>query len=95
MPLTKKQVEHLTKLARIELTEEEKERFSESLTVILDYVKQLEEVDVKDVEPTSQVTGTVNVDREDKTEKCAEGNTLIKAAPASEGRSVKVKAVLK
>lgn len=95
MTLSNKQVEHLAKLARIELTEEEKKQFGESITVILDYVKQLEEVDVKNVEPTSQVTGTINVDRGDKTEKCNEADALIKVAPASEGRNIKVKTVLK
>ncbi len=94
MKLTKQQVGRLAKLARIELSEEEKEQLGESLTIILDYVKQLEEVDVKNVRPTSQITGQVNVEREDKAEKCENPDDLIAAAPDSEGRNVKVKAVL-
>ena len=59
------QVEHIAKLARIELTEKEKEKFSAELSSILDYVEKLNQVDTKNIEPISQVTGLENVERED------------------------------
>ena len=65
MKLTKKEVEHIAYLARLGLTEEEKGKFAEQLSSILDYVEQLKEVDTKGVEPTHQVSGLTNVFRED------------------------------
>lgn len=58
-------VSHVAKLANLPLTEEEKKKFETQLTETLDYVNQLEEIDTKNVEPTSQVTGLENVTRED------------------------------
>ncbi len=58
-------VGHTAKLTSLPLTEEEKKKFEKQLSSILDYVNKLGEVDTKDVEPTSQVTGLENVTRED------------------------------
>jgi aspartyl-tRNA(Asn)/glutamyl-tRNA(Gln) amidotransferase subunit C len=63
--LTPDQVRHIAKLARLELSEEEVEKFSKELTSILQYVDMLKEVDTTGVEPTAQVTGKVNALRED------------------------------
>jgi len=72
MSLTKQQVEHIASLARLELTDQEKEKFTKELSSILDYFEQLKEVDTEKVEPTYQVTGLENVMREDKVEGCEE-----------------------
>ena len=58
-------VQRLAELARLALTDEELDRFARELGAILGYVEQLKEVDVTDVEPTSQVTGLQNVLRDD------------------------------
>lgn len=58
-------VEHLARLARLSLTEEEKERFSAQLGGILDYVGRLNELDTSSVEPTSHVLSLSTVVRED------------------------------
>jgi aspartyl-tRNA(Asn)/glutamyl-tRNA(Gln) amidotransferase subunit C len=50
------------------LTEEEIARFQKELSEILAYVNKLQEIEVKDVEPTSQVTGLKGIMRQDKTE---------------------------
>ena len=63
--LTKDQVRHIAKLARLKLSDDEVEKFSKELTSILQYVDMLQEVDTKNVEPTAQVTGQSNVFRED------------------------------
>ena len=60
-------VKHVAKLANLPLTSEEEERFGKQLAETLDYVSRLEEIDTKNVEPTSQVTGLENVLREDVT----------------------------
>ena len=59
-------IDHLAQLANLPLSTEEKKKFEKQLEETLDYVKQLEEIDTKNVEPTSQVTGLENVLREDE-----------------------------
>jgi aspartyl-tRNA(Asn)/glutamyl-tRNA(Gln) amidotransferase subunit C len=65
MKITKKEVEHVARLARLELSELEKETLTDQLSNILTYVEQLNELDTKGVEPTSHVLDINNVMRED------------------------------
>lgn len=58
-------VKKIAKLASLTLTAEEEIKFEKQLSDILQYVEKLNEVDVKDVEPTSQITGLENVTRND------------------------------
>ena len=58
-------VAHIAKLANLTLNKEELKKFEQQLTETLEYVKQLEEIDTKDVTPTSQVTGLKNITRDD------------------------------
>lgn len=64
--LSQDQVKRVAQLAGLELTEKEVAKFQKQLSQILDYVDQLNEVNAKGVEPTSQVTGLENVFREDE-----------------------------
>ena len=59
-------IEQLALLARLELTDEELGRFPREINSILEYVRQLEDVDVTGVEPTGQVLGLSNVLRSDE-----------------------------
>ena len=58
-------LEQVVKLARINLTPEEKERIEPQMAEILKYVEQLKELDVTDVEPTAHAVPLTNVLRED------------------------------
>ena len=64
--ITIKDVEHVAKLARLELTEEEKELYTKQLGDVLKYVDQMNEVDTSSVKPMSHAVDFVNVMREDK-----------------------------
>jgi len=66
MPLTREEVEHVALLGRLELTGEEKERFTEQLNAILDYFEQLRAIDTEGVPPTSHAVPLQNVFREDE-----------------------------
>jgi len=66
MKITKKEVEHVAKLARLALKDEEAEQLTRQLSDILTYVEKLNELDTKDVEPTSHVLPVRNVLREDE-----------------------------
>ena len=63
--ITIKDVEHVAKLARLELTEEEKELYTRQLGDVLKYVDQMNEVDTSNVKPMSHAIDFVNVMRED------------------------------
>jgi aspartyl-tRNA(Asn)/glutamyl-tRNA(Gln) amidotransferase subunit C len=68
LSLTAKQVKHVAVLAKLDLSEKEVEKFRGHLSEIIDYIKQLEEVETGDTLPTSQTTGLENNTREDKTD---------------------------
>ena len=93
MKLTISEVEKIAQLARIELTKDEKQKFAEDLSAILEYVGKLQEVDTAQIEPTAQVTGLVNVMREDKVKACPWRAEILAQAPDVEQGGVKVKSV--
>ena len=65
MKLTREQVEHVARLARLELTEEEKDLFTGQLDGILAYVDKLNELDTGSIQPTSHAVPMENAFRED------------------------------
>jgi aspartyl-tRNA(Asn)/glutamyl-tRNA(Gln) amidotransferase subunit C len=81
MKLSKEEVEHIAALARLRLSDEEKEKYSEQLSAILDYIGQLQTVNTKSVEPTSQVTGLINITREDEVRESQIFKELVESAP--------------
>jgi aspartyl-tRNA(Asn)/glutamyl-tRNA(Gln) amidotransferase subunit C len=88
-------VKKLAKLSRLKLTDKEVAKYQDELSAILSYVEKLQGVDVKGLEPTSQVTGLKNVVRPD--ELMDYGTTpdeLLKNAPAVEGHQFKVNRII-
>jgi aspartyl-tRNA(Asn)/glutamyl-tRNA(Gln) amidotransferase subunit C len=65
MKITKQEVEHVANLARLELSEQDKEKLTDQLSNILTYVEKMSEMDTKGVEPTSHVLDINNVMRDD------------------------------
>lgn len=82
--ITKKQVEHVAKLARLSFDEEEKEKFADQLGKIIAYVDQLNELDTTDVEPMAQAVPKTNVMRDDVVVDTKNLDDIIKNAPAEE-----------
>jgi aspartyl-tRNA(Asn)/glutamyl-tRNA(Gln) amidotransferase subunit C len=78
---TEKEILHLADLARLKLNDEDVKNYTKNLGSILDYVSVLDEVDVKDVEPTFQVTGLKNVFREDEVKKVCSRDELLNCSP--------------
>ena len=64
--IEKKDLEHMGWLARLELSEEDKEKYTPKLNSVLDYFGELDEVDTKGVEPTYHILPMSNVFREDE-----------------------------
>lgn len=93
--LTENDVLKLARLARLELSSDEISEFQEEISKILSYVEQLNEADVADEEPTSQVTGLTNVFRADEERAYTAGpEELLKNAPAVEYNQFKVKRMI-
>lgn len=65
MKISRKEIEHIATLARLYLSEEEKDLYGAQLSSILDYMEKLNELDTEDIEPTSHVLPLSNVMRED------------------------------
>ena len=63
--ISKKDVKHVAKLAKLKLADGDIDKFSEQLSKIISYVKELEKVDTSKTEPTNQTIGLENVSRKD------------------------------
>lgn len=59
-------IDHIAKLANLSLSPTEKQTFEKQLTEVLNYIDKLNQIDTKDVDPIGQITGLLNVAREDK-----------------------------
>jgi len=93
--LTRDDVLKLARLARIQLSDDEVDSFADELNHILEYVEQLQSVDVSGLEPTSQVTGLTNVMRDDVVADYGyEVKDLRHNLPAEQDDQVKVKRML-
>jgi aspartyl-tRNA(Asn)/glutamyl-tRNA(Gln) amidotransferase subunit C len=80
--LTRDQVLHVARLARLELTDEEVERFSTELSKVLDHIEKIEELgDLAGVEPTSHVVALENVLRPDNPRPSIAREVALESAP--------------
>ncbi len=79
--ITKEEVEHVARLARLELSDEEKETFTKHLNNILTYVEKLNELDTKDVKPTSHVLQIQNIFKEDEIRESLSREKALSNAP--------------
>ena len=94
MALNNKDIERLAKLARINLSTEEKNKFGKQISSILDYVQQIQDVDTSKVKEKSHLKGLGNVFRTDKIEETKDFKKSIDQFPDKAGNLNKVKAVL-
>lgn len=93
--ITRDDVLKLARLSRIKLSDNEVDKFVIELSAIVEYVKQIDSVDVSGLEPTDQVTGLMNVMRPDEIVDYGETTeVLLKNAPDREKNQIKVKRVL-
>lgn len=92
--LTPEEIVKISHLARIQLSEAEVEKFTLQLCTILDYVDELKKVDTEGLEEVSQVTGLVNVQRDDKVVESDHKEDIFKNAPEMKDGYYKVKAIL-
>ncbi|UOF92249.1 Asp-tRNA(Asn)/Glu-tRNA(Gln) amidotransferase subunit GatC [Fodinisporobacter ferrooxydans] len=94
MTISIQDVEHVANLARLTFTDEEKEQFADTLSKILHYADQLQELDVADVEPTSHVLHITNVVRKDEARPWLSNEEALANAPEEEDGQFRVPAVM-
>jgi aspartyl-tRNA(Asn)/glutamyl-tRNA(Gln) amidotransferase subunit C len=87
MAIDRKAVDHVARLARLDLSEDERNRMTEELTKILEHAKKIQEFDLDDVEPTAHAVPLVNVMRPDEVTPSLSREEVLADAPApKEGR---------
>lgn len=98
--ISKDQVKHIAKLARLGTTEKEEEKFQKDISSILDYFEILKEVDTSGIKATfhssEEFIDSRAIMREDESAEASEETTerLISLAPDKKERQIKVKAIL-
>jgi len=94
MSLSLAEVEHIAELARLELSEKEKEHFGEQLSAILDYAARLRELDTSGIPPTSSLLPAGNVLRPDQSRPGLPFDALMRNAPQVQDRQFRVPKIL-
>jgi aspartyl-tRNA(Asn)/glutamyl-tRNA(Gln) amidotransferase subunit C len=88
--ITREEVLHVAKLARLELSDDEVDRFTEQLSAILEAVDKVSELDLSDVEPTAHPLDVVNVWAEDEPQPSLPVEEALGNAPDRHGNFFKV-----
>lgn len=94
MKLSREEVLHISRLARLGLTEAEVDKLGEQLSNILENFEVLQQVDTSDVPPTAQSIALQNVVSEDEVAPSLTQSQVLANAPQKEGDFFRVRAVL-
>jgi aspartyl-tRNA(Asn)/glutamyl-tRNA(Gln) amidotransferase subunit C len=92
--ISKEEVERVAKLARLEISEGEKDAFSKQLSSILTYIEELKSWDTTGIEPTATVLEQTNVLREDRAQSSLPVEQALMNAPDSDGGYFRVPRIL-
>jgi len=94
--ISKEEVKHTAKLARLSLSEKEIKKMQKELSFILDYIEKLKEIDVSGVKPTSHSIEMENVWRKDELnlELKTKNKKLLDLSPETKDGYLKVKSIL-
>jgi aspartyl-tRNA(Asn)/glutamyl-tRNA(Gln) amidotransferase subunit C len=87
-------VDHVAKLARLALTDEERERYRQQLGLILEHAERVSEVAADDVEPTAHPVPQKNVFRDDEPKDCLTPEEALANAPEAEDGRFKVPRII-
>ncbi|GAE87454.1 Asp-tRNA(Asn)/Glu-tRNA(Gln) amidotransferase subunit GatC [Acetivibrio straminisolvens] len=94
MKVTKETIEYVANLARLKLTEEEKEKFIRDMENIISYVDKLNELDTSEIAPTDHVIPINNVFRDDEVLDSYPKDKMLMNAPSKENGCFKVPKVV-
>ncbi len=94
MRISKEEIDHIALLARLNLSKEEKKLYGAQLSNILEYIEKLNELDTKNVEPTSHVITLNNVMRDDVLEDSLSREESLKNAPSRSEKFYRVPRII-
>lgn len=94
MSLTKQEVEHISRLARLELSDTEKEEYTGQLNEILSFVEKLNQLDTTGIEPTAHAIEVQNVFRKDEIKPPMDPELALSNAPDRVDNYFKVPKIL-
>jgi aspartyl-tRNA(Asn)/glutamyl-tRNA(Gln) amidotransferase subunit C len=92
--ISREDVAHVARLARLDVTDEELERFTEQLAAVLDHARDVEALDTAGVPPTAHPLPLVNVLRADEVVASLDREEVLAAAPAAEQGMFRVPKIL-
>jgi aspartyl-tRNA(Asn)/glutamyl-tRNA(Gln) amidotransferase subunit C len=92
--ISRDDVAHVAKLARLDVTDEELDIYTTQLAAILDHAADVEALDVGDVPPMSHPFPLVNVLRPDEVQPCVDRDEVLAVAPAVEDGRFRVPPIL-
>ena len=95
MPVTRKDVEYIAKLARLRLSENEIDSYTGQMNQILEYMDKLNELDTENVEPLSHPVENINVFRDDIVTPVTARDEALKNAPDADDEFFKVPKIIK
>lgn len=93
-PLSADAVRHVANLARLNLTDQEVERYAADLGSILEHAKDIEALQIQDVPPSTHAIPVVNVFREDEVRPSLERDAVLSQAPQAEDGRFRVPNIL-
>jgi aspartyl-tRNA(Asn)/glutamyl-tRNA(Gln) amidotransferase subunit C len=94
--ISKQEVQHIAKLARLSTTEKEEEKFAKELSSILDYVEKLKKADISKMEAIShafEIENVVRKDEERSSKTKSNNQRLVDMAPETKNGYIKVKSI--
>lgn len=94
MKIDEKEISRVSKLARLELSDEEKNEFSKQLSDIISYVEKVNELDTKNIMPADHIVDLKNVYREDKALDSLEIEKIEKMSPKFENGHIVVPKII-
>ncbi len=94
MAITKKDVEYIANLSRLEITEPEADEYTKQLSDILEHVNRLSKLNTDNVEPTFFVIDMKNVTRKDEVVPSVDRQKVFDAAPSIENGGFKVPKII-
>jgi len=94
MKVSKKDIDHIAKLARLKFNDEEAAKMQDEMNKILEYVEKLNELDTSGIEPLTHVLDLKNVTREDVVEQTLTADDILKNAPSKTEKFFRVPKVI-
>ena len=94
MSISKDEVKHIANLSKLNLTDEELEKYTNELSDIVDMANELSNIDVEGVKPTAHILDIQNVFREDIQQPSYDRELILKNAPSKDAGCVSVQKVV-